>query len=944
MANKRIQIEFDLNTNEVKLAGEATLSLAKQVRILQQELQKTPEGTKEFELLRNKLNDTRDNFERVNAKSRELFGTLSLIPGPIGEIAGKLNGAVSLLKTFSGFSLKDVTSQFKALGNDIKGIFENFLGLKKETDDLSKSQMQLTDSAEDASKQTGILASNAAETGAAMQSYQQSTIAATAASKAYSQTVLGSIGVTEKQTLATQLLTKAELSQIPATEKNAIVYAVKNNIVSKDTLAQRANALATQTNTSAQVGNTVAVEADTTAKATNTVTTTLMTQATRALTVSAQILRGVLLTLPFIGLVVLVTMIVGKISELIDAMKQAKDRTEDYNRALERQKELYDDIAAGIDQQTKIDIERAKQAGKGEVEIFKIRKAGLERQLAETRKAANEAAADEAKFRRKTASELSISEEERINQINKFNARKQELFNKEIELGRQIELEGEQEKTRIAEAGRKKRDKGADDGAQKALEKRKAQLDAEIQLEINKANTSEDILEDLLKRRLELEKLTGAQLLLAQQENNKKVQEELEKDFEEKRQKKLSDYQALVEIEQNQADVDVERLIQTLGKLRDVELQELGLTSEQKKTIISKYEKEFRELRQDAREKELTEAISANRGNFEAQIELYRQFADEVVNSTNYTEGEKLRIIEETNQKIQQLNQERFQNELNELQLQFGADFAYQEEYYNKLGELYDQEEQRYKQLFAEKKITEAEYTEFLKKNRDARVQLQLDELKIRTETFQAIGDIFTASAQLAGEQSRAGKALAIAGATINTYAAANQVLADPLTPAFLKALKAAAIIINGLSNVRRIAATPIPNAPGMGGSGGVVNTGGINVNARRAQGGMVNGPGGETSDNIMALLSDGEYVVNARSTRAFKPLLETINSAQNLPAFAAGGLVNQGTTPFKSQNETIADAVSTAFGQTPIKTYVTATEVSNQQQFDRIIKSRSLI
>jgi protein involved in polysaccharide export with SLBB domain len=93
-----------------------------------------------------------------------------------------------------------------------------------------------------------------------------------------------------------------------------------------------------------------------------------------------------------------------------------------------------------------------------------------------------------------------------------------------------------------------------------------------------------------------------------------------------------------------------------------------------------------------------------------------------------------------------------------------------------------------------------------------------------------------------------------------------------------------------------------------------------------------------------MALLSDGEYVVNARSTRAFRPLLETINSAQNLPAFAAGGLVNQGSTPFKSQNETIADAVSTAFGQTPIKTYVTATEVSNQQQFDRIIKSRSLI
>jgi len=104
MATKKIQIEFDLNTNEVKLAGEATLSLAQQVRILQKELSKTPEGTKEFKLLRRKLNDTKDNFDRVNAKSRELFGTLSLLPGPVGEIAGKLNGAISLMKTFSGFS------------------------------------------------------------------------------------------------------------------------------------------------------------------------------------------------------------------------------------------------------------------------------------------------------------------------------------------------------------------------------------------------------------------------------------------------------------------------------------------------------------------------------------------------------------------------------------------------------------------------------------------------------------------------------------------------------------------------------------------------------------------------------------------------------------------------------------------------------------------------
>ena len=46
----------------------------------------------------------------------------------------------------------------------------------------------------------------------------------------------------------------------------------------------------------------------------------------------------------------------------------------------------------------------------------------------------------------------------------------------------------------------------------------------------------------------------------------------------------------------------------------------------------------------------------------------------------------------------------------------------------------------------------------------------------------------------------------------------------------------------------------------------------------KRAKGGIVEGAGTETSDSIPAMLSNGESVVNARSTRAFAPLLSTIN------------------------------------------------------------------
>lgn len=58
------------------------------------------------------------------------------------------------------------------------------------------------------------------------------------------------------------------------------------------------------------------------------------------------------------------------------------------------------------------------------------------------------------------------------------------------------------------------------------------------------------------------------------------------------------------------------------------------------------------------------------------------------------------------------------------------------------------------------------------------------------------------------------------------------------------------------------------------------------------ATGGRVSGPGTGTSDDIIARLSNGEFVVNAAATERWGPLLEAINSDQ-LPAFAEGGHVS---------------------------------------------------
>ena len=62
------------------------------------------------------------------------------------------------------------------------------------------------------------------------------------------------------------------------------------------------------------------------------------------------------------------------------------------------------------------------------------------------------------------------------------------------------------------------------------------------------------------------------------------------------------------------------------------------------------------------------------------------------------------------------------------------------------------------------------------------------------------------------------------------------------------------------------------------------------------ASGGYISGPGGPKEDKIPAMLSNGEFVVNAAMTKKFKPVLQQINSG-NVPGF------NGGTAPFVGGN-----------------------------------------
>jgi len=95
---------------------------------------------------------------------------------------------------------------------------------------------------------------------------------------------------------------------------------------------------------------------------------------------------------------------------------------------------------------------------------------------------------------------------------------------------------------------------------------------------------------------------------------------------------------------------------------------------------------------------------------------------------------------------------------------------------------------------------------------------IQMEREKTEANLAQASSALGTLSSLL-GENSKAGKALAIGQAVIDTYAGATKALAQG---GIFGAIAAAGVIAAGIANVKKITATKLPNLPGGKGGGAV--------------------------------------------------------------------------------------------------------------------------
>lgn len=136
----------------------------------------------------------------------------------------------------------------------------------------------------------------------------------------------------------------------------------------------------------------------------------------------------------------------------------------------------------------------------------------------------------------------------------------------------------------------------------------------------------------------------------------------------------------------------------------------------------------------------------------------------------------------------------------------------------------YDQEEALLKQSLDNNIISQQEYNDKYKVLSEARVQIDLDEKQARMDAAAAAADALSNLANIIGEQTAAGKALAIASATINTINSAvlayQRGLEVPFIGTILAPINAAIAAAAGIANIKKIAAVKIP---GQGSGGAAV-------------------------------------------------------------------------------------------------------------------------
>ena len=839
MANN-VQIKFDIDNKSLELAGAETMKLTQQIRLLKAELAKGNLSAEQFEIVASKVGELEDGLQKTKARSGDLVTTLQLIPGPIGEIASKLNGTIALMKTFSGFKLGDLKFQLKETIDDVKEIG----GAIGKATGITKIYTTLNNALASSFVKVGI-GEQAAATGA----------------KAFS----GALVATGVGALIVGL--------------GLAVSALMEFATASDEAEQQQKQLADEI---ARV-NTL-LDAD-----------------------------------------------------LADAGRRQKVRIAELRAAGASEETIRNEGLKGLKENLKLTQDALVQSVAIENKVMKTG-------VGDLKEAQKQTTALEEKQAQLLA-DIRVSELDNITQTNKDRVAKgKENINNQKALAQQ-EKQFQQDK----------------------LKNQKESLDAQIELEISKGNTSLTELEKLYKKRnqFDLDELKSLETNAKNQlDKGKLTREEYNnviQGIEAKRvliaqktteaiKKAGEDDQKVIDENKKKDEESIKSTEDFNRRIRDLKTSAiLDDNQREKQARLDKFNDDMESLEKDTEfvkksEKEKGEIRAALRVVYNKDINKI----DETQKNKEYEDEQKanerkLRLLELQGQGLIQGTKAYFLNRqqvLNETETQE----------FNTLKQQLDQNKITLEEYEKQKTATEQKYTLLRKELKKQELAAIGQTISATLDAFanlgNAIGATYDEEAKTSEKAFEKRKKLQIATAVMSAASGLVNILTQPSTlPSpfdwIVKGINAIALGIATKTNIDKIKATRF-EAPDSGG-GGVGGAAPPKVTANRASGGIVTGAGTSTSDSINARLSNGEYVVNARAKSAFLPILNSINDAGLQPRFAMGGLyTGQDSGNFAAEN--ITRAIQESITDRPVRTYVVGTDMSNQQQFDRTIKSRSVI
>ncbi len=485
----------------------------------------------------------------------------------------------------------------------------------------------------------------------------------------------------------------------------------------------------------------------------------------------------------------------------------------------------------------------------------------------------------------------------------------------------------------------KERLKELQEQREKDEQKRKEANDKAKQAAADKKKRSEDEINDNESLAQSEEELRRSKLKTIEDpiEAAKETQKQKDADFE--REKKrivdLMNVEGVTAEEKKKLQIELNNLEKDYNndkKERDKDIvakekEKADKQAEIKKSLLE-VDKTIEEQRQALEKNSLIKQLNEIKTNGQKKIDAYKENLDKLVKEGGLSQEEAAGKLKEfttlVNQEISDLSQktlgEDFLNNLDEGLNEF---FSRVDNSFSSVVTAIDNSQQKLDEAYKKGLISQKDYTQ-----RSIALENELKNAKQKNiQAVQMLSDATKSLADAFGEETVASKAL-IKISQLAALTATSMALADAFAGLGKDLKKGFPTNIIAVSSTLLLLGTAISQFKSLVG----VNPKDIGKDTPKlAMGGVLQGPthamGGITTP--FGELEGGEYVINKTSTMMFRPALDRINAL-------GGGQVDYQAQGFAPQSVT---------SEPPIfKTYVVASEMSSQQEVDRIIKNRSKI